>query len=824
MSGHRLRVAVLGTLRAWLDDREVALGPARQRAVFAALAIRATAARPATRGELIEAVWGQAAPASADGSIHTYISGLRRTLEPGRTRWSTGGLLMSDAAGYRLRLDGDALDARLFGCLHEKARSRWLAGDAGGTIEILERALALWSGEALTGVPGPHAEALRTSLTRQRVLAQELRAEALLAHGGHEDLVPELTVLVREHPLREPLWRLLMTALHRGGRTTEALDTFRTAREVLRRELGTVPGPELIEAHRRILTGDPAATPPAEAGPRHRARPGGVAHVSVRHGDDAPDFRGRRPEIARLRQFADDVVAGRGRTVWVEGEPGIGKSELLAAALGDVAGRGCHLAWAAASELGPPVPLQVFTEGLGLASAAGAEQALAHVERLCASAPLVLVVDDLQWADEASVLLWNRLSAVTHRLPLLLVAASRPSGRREDLARVRRAAELRGLEVLTLEPLAPADAEALTEDLVGGRPGPRLRSLTGRAAGHPLYLREVTTALVQAGAIELENGVAELRDDTALTVPGSLLGAVDRTLAQLDEVTREAARRAAVLGTEFGLVPVAASMGLQPSALLGAFGALMELGVVVDAGTRLAFRHPLLRWAVYHEIPTAERAAWHRRAAEVLADTGAGIEPVARQLTAVPAEVDDWVTGWLAEHHAALAVHAPSVAATLLRRVLDESPPAGPHREQLLAANVRVPSGPAREPHDPAHDLERAAQPHPTAPGRTPRRADPTRAAARPGCDDAPGTPSSWSPRRPSPSLGRGVPGRAARRTHRATPIGHAGEPPWLVKPAEGGHGAARGHGKHAHPPVEERPEQAGNPRVPPGGRPATAT
>jgi DNA-binding SARP family transcriptional activator len=829
VSGRRLRVAVLGALRAWVDDEELVLGPARQRAVFAALATRDTT-RPVGRGELIQDVWGDAAPPSANGSVHTYISGLRRVLEPGRTRWSTDGLLLSDAAGYRLRLAGDALDLRVFGRLCEKAQARWRAGDTGGTIEALDRALALWSGEALSGIPGPHAETLRTGLTRQRVLALELRAEALLGRGAHEDLVPELTVLVREHPLHEPLWRLLMTALHRGGRTTEALDTFRTAREVLRRELGVAPGPELTEAHRRILTNDPAVSPPAPtAEPFHRVLPGPVA---LAHRDRPPACRGRAREVARLRQLTDDVVAGHGRTVWIEGEPGIGKSELLTTALGDVAGRGCHVAWAAASELGPAFPLQVITECLGAGDPAAvtAEQVLAHVEWLCATAPLVLVVDDLQWADEASILLWNRLSAAAQRLPLLLVAASRPAARREDLARVRRAAELRGLEVLALDPLGPADAEGLIEDVVGARPGVRLKSLIGKAAGNPLYLREVATALVREGAVELADGIAELRGGTT-PVPGSLLGAVDRTLAQLDEFTREAMRRAAVLGMEFGLAHVAATMDVRPSALLGAFGEVMDLGIVVDARTHLAFRHPLLRWALYHEIPGDTRAEWHRRAAEALADTGAAVELVAQQLVAVPAVVDDWVIGWLAEHHASLANRASSMAAVLLRRVLDECDADDPRREVLLAANVLVLFELDQEPLEAAkealalnRDPDRTAEMRHIAAVLTHRRGDIRAATALLKGNDTPNTPPLWRERRRSllANFGRGRLddlGRAAqqaRRTHRAAlsagepyPIGHALQTLWLIKSIERDHGAALRYIDRAVKAVEGRPEQA---------------
>ncbi|WIX98176.1 BTAD domain-containing putative transcriptional regulator [Amycolatopsis mongoliensis] len=846
MTEQRLRVEVLGSLRAWLGDDELALGPARQRAVFAALATGAVT-RPISRAELIRGVWGEAAPASAKGSVHTYISGLRRILEPDRARWSTGGLLLSDAAGYRLRLDGEALDLQVFTRLRETAQSLWQNGDAAGTVETLDRALDLWRGEALSGVPGPYAGSLRANLAEQRVLALELRADALLDRGSHEDLVPELTVLVREHPLREPLWRLLMTALHRSGRTTEALDTFRSAREVLRNELGVAPGPELTRVHQQILTNDPAVAPPApeHADPLLHVLPGQVAHAIAGHRDRPSACRGREHEIGRLRQLADAVLKGSGRTVWIEGEPGIGKSELLTSALADVVGGGCHVAWGAAGELGQSFPLQVITECLGLGTdepsavaadvdpvAATADRVLAYVDRLCGSAPLVVVVDDLQWADEASVLIWNRLSAAARQLPLLLIATSRPAHRRQDLARVRRAAELRGLELITLGPLLPADAEALIEDVVGGRPDEELRSLVDKTAGNPLYLREVTAALVREDSVEIVDGIAKVREGAELAVPESLFGAVARTLAQLDELTREAVRRAAVLGMEFGLTQVAATMGVMPSALLGAFDEVMAMGIVVDAGTHLAFRHPLLRWTLYNEIAGTVRAAWHRRAAEALADTGAGVEHVAQQLVAVPAVVDDWVIDWLADHHVSLSTRAPSIAAVLLRRVLDVCGTGDPRREVLLAANVLVVFGLGQEPLESAkeamvlsRDPARAAEMRHIAAAITHRRGDTEGAIALLAGNDSPETPPLWRERRRSllanfsrgslDDLGRAA--RRARRTYRAAvaagepyPIAHALQTLWLIKSIERDHGAALRHIDHAVEAVEGRADQAG--------------
>ncbi|MFE5567650.1 BTAD domain-containing putative transcriptional regulator [Amycolatopsis japonica] len=847
MSEEAFRVQALGSLRAWLGDDELDLGPARQRAVFAALATRA-ATRPITRGDLIQAVWGDAAPASANGSVHTYISGLRRILEPSRTRWSTDGLLVSDSAGYRLRLAPEALDIGEFDRLRETARAHWQENDAARTVETLDRALALWSGDALTGVPGPHAEALRDGLAEQRLDALEMRAAALLALGAHEDLVSELTVLVRENPLREALWQSLIIALHRGGRTTEALEAFRTAHGVLRDELGVQPGRELVETHQRILTNDPELARPAgrSAGQETLSvLPGPVSHALAARGTATHTCRGREEEQALLWQLADDVLAGRGRTVWIEGEPGIGKSELLISSLADIGERGCHVAWAAASELEQLFPLQVILECLGLDTkhaeaaktaadpvAAAADQVLAHVDRLCATAPLVMVIDDLQWADEASVLMWNRLSAATRQLPLLLIAVSRPVPRREELVQARRAAEARGLETIMLGPLPESAAEDLLGDLIGARPGEELRSLIGKAAGNPLYLREVTGALVREDALEVVDGTARVRGGTDLNAPDSLLDAVARTLDLLDELSRETVRRAAVLGMEFGLAQVAATMGKMPSELLGVFEQVMELRIIVETGTQLAFRHPMLRWALYNEIPEDFRSEWHRRAAEALADIGSGVENVAQQLVAVPAAVDDWVIGWLADHQESLANRAPSIAAVLLHRVLDECPADDPRREILLSAYVLVLFRLDQEPFDLAteamvvsRDPDRAAEMRHLAAAMAHRRGETDIATTLLELNDSPETPPIWRERRRAllANFERGTLDdldEAARKASRSYskalevgepyPIGHALQTLWLVKSIERDHGSALRHVEHAIEAVEGHQEHAG--------------
>src|SRR5262249_36912747 len=246
VAGGALRVELLGPVRAWLGDREIALGSSRPRAVFAMLALRAGAV--VRREELIAGVWGGGARATAHGSLHTYVSALRKALGPDRER-GRASLLESVRSGYRLRLGPDRSDVAEFDRLREQARQQLEGGDPGGTMRTLDAALELCRGEPLSGLTGPFAPAQRPRLIEGRAAAREQRAEAGLAAGLPAEVVAELAALVGEAPLRERPRELLMLALHRSGRSAEALEAFREARRVLVAELGVEPGPGLRGVH-----------------------------------------------------------------------------------------------------------------------------------------------------------------------------------------------------------------------------------------------------------------------------------------------------------------------------------------------------------------------------------------------------------------------------------------------------------------------------------------------------------------------------------------------------------------------------------------------
>ena len=187
-----LRVRVLGVLAAWRDGVELDLGPGRQRAVFAVLAMRAN--QVVSRAALVDAVWGESAPAGAGTSLYSYISRLKLVL--GRSSQT----LTSARSGYTLRVEPRALDVHEFDALRETAQAAWHRRDIGAARTALDAALALWHGdEALGGVDSPFATSHRQRLAELRLAVLERRAEAMTA-AGDAQAVPELRDLVRRHP------------------------------------------------------------------------------------------------------------------------------------------------------------------------------------------------------------------------------------------------------------------------------------------------------------------------------------------------------------------------------------------------------------------------------------------------------------------------------------------------------------------------------------------------------------------------------------------------------------------------------------------------
>lgn len=303
-----LRFCVLGPVRAWRGEEPLPTGSPQQRALLAALLLRE--GRTATAAELIDALWGEEPPSQALAALRTYASRLRKVLDPG--------VLVSESGGYAVRgLDAGALDlatAQDLGTEADKARA---AGELHRARALLGRALHLWDGEPLAGVPGPYAEAQRVRLEEWRLQLLEARLDMDLEQARHGEAVSELTALTAAHPLRERLRELLMLALYRSGRQAEALAVYADTRRLLADELGVDPRPELRELQQRILRADPALAEPSAPAPEPVAAQVRPAQLPA----TVPDFTGRASFVTEL---SDMLASAEGRVMAVSALAGIG--------------------------------------------------------------------------------------------------------------------------------------------------------------------------------------------------------------------------------------------------------------------------------------------------------------------------------------------------------------------------------------------------------------------------------------------------------------------------------------------------------------------
>ncbi|CAL9498711.1 Regulatory protein AfsR [Streptomyces sp. enrichment culture] len=306
--GTALRFGVLGPVRAWRGGEPVATGSPQQRALLAALLLRE--GRTATAAELIDALWGEDPPSQALAAVRTYASRLRKVLDPG--------VLVSESGGYAVRglVEGalDLADAQDLAAEAEKART---AGDLCRARELLGRALELWDGEPLAGVPGPYAQAQRTRLEEWRLQLLESRLDMDLEQGCHAEAVSELTALTAAHPLRERFRELLMLALYRSGRQAEALAVYADTRRLLADELGVDPRPGLRELQQRILRADPGLAEPSAPAAEPAAEPVRPAQLPA----TVPDFTGR---AGFVRELSEVLARADGRVMAVSALAGIG--------------------------------------------------------------------------------------------------------------------------------------------------------------------------------------------------------------------------------------------------------------------------------------------------------------------------------------------------------------------------------------------------------------------------------------------------------------------------------------------------------------------
>jgi DNA-binding SARP family transcriptional activator len=667
-----VRILVLGSTRAVADDGEVDLGARKPRSIVAALAM--TPGRAVSAGLLADLVWAGEPPRAAHGALHSYLSGLRRAIEPDRPARGAASVIETTDHGYVLRVAPETVDAHAFTAIATRVDrvlaplASQLTGappdgwpDRAEVVEVLaslDDVLGGWAGEPYADLPD-HADVLaaRAALEQQRLAAEEVRMLGLLALGEHASVLAVTETTVGPDQLRERWWALHAAALARAGRQADALEALRTVRGILADELGLDPGAELRALEEAVLRQEPAldmtlAREDAAPRPMERVRRVAAATTSV----------GRDAERAALADRLDLAVSGAAAFAQLVGEPGIGKTHLVDGFVAHARDAGVRVGVGrcARDDGAPPLwPFRSAFAGLGLevdleptgADGESPEQrAFRMTERVmtallaaAANAPVALVMEDLHWADDATLkALVHLVDSFPPDLGVCVVLTRRahpePTG---TLAALGEALARRHAVRLDLGGLDPESAL----DLVRGSgevPDAVATDWQARAGGNPFFLIE----LARLGAGQLG------------AVPATVLDVIGRRLAELPAGVLDRLQTAAAVGPRFTLALVAAAEDADADEVAGQLDEAVDAGLAVElAPESYAFAHALTQEAVLASLGGSRIARRHARVAHALqmepglSDPGTRTADLARHwLAAGPSHVD---TAWRAARAAA---------------------------------------------------------------------------------------------------------------------------------------------------------------------------
>ncbi|AGZ41255.1 ATP-binding protein [Actinoplanes friuliensis] len=637
MASGGLRLQILGPLRVRHEGSEPATFTGQQACLLALLLAREQ--RPISAAGLIDLIWGDDVPASALNILHKYIGALRRLLEPGLPAREPGSYLVRRGHGYLIEAvqgTSDLADFRAAVAVAETAQQPEAALDA-----YLE-ALALWHGPAADGLEcGPAAAAMFAALDGDFFDTCEAAARVAVSAGRPQRVLRPLRLAAAMAPLHEPVQASLVDTLAAAGQQADALLVFDAVRNRLRDELGITPGPALQAAHQRVL-----AEAPATGGVR--PGPGGT-------------FVGRADELATLRQAVTAALGGGTGFVLVEGEPGSGKTRLLEEATDEAGRRGVFTAWgkclpgdgtpamwpwvqaigavldglptttrreSLAGELGritaPHTAVRPPDEGTQFRLF---EQVVAVVGQAAARCPVLLVIDDLQWADAASLRLFGHLAT---RLPgaTAVVGLLRDSAPVPDAAltgMLAAAGRVPGHRRIRLGPLSPDDVAQLVSGETGQDAGPAVaRSIHTRTAGNAFLVRELARLLADGGEVTPER----------TEVPATVRDIVRDRMAGLDQQAGQVLRIAALLGRDVDVRLLAAAAGLDGETCLARLELLTASGLLTPVrGDPFSFRfaHDLVRESVVAATPPLPATRMHLRIADALQGTAAVDESVAER-------------------------------------------------------------------------------------------------------------------------------------------------------------------------------------------------
>lgn len=618
-----VKVSILGALRVECDGVDIDLGTEKQRALFASLALRAP--HVVSRDRIIDDLWGDVVPASVDSTLAGYVSNLRKVFRQAGVDPSE--VIVTRKPGYLLG-ESVELDIGTF-------RSLAAADEAVG-------AAALVSGPTLDDLR--HHDFVSRAVEQldiEVVEAQERAAERRLEDDDWRHVVTYLPELIAVHPFREHLWALYARALYQGGRQADALEALSRARQRLLEDLGLDPGPELKELEDKILRQDPALRTASKEEPT-----AGV--IAPQRSRASASTFGRDRELAVLDRLVEELANGNGGLLLLTGHAGIGKTHLTSELMQRAVSLGLPATRGGASEGSSDPPLYPITEAMAnfvrlpleelrsdvdaanpanaarrsAIGASGVPEAsmrdsndrasifdtiLSTIGDIAVRRPLVIIIEDIHWADEATLLLMERACALAGQVPVLLVStarldelAERPEGAR-FLRSLGRIAELNHLRLRGIGSEASA---ALVESAGGGSVAPTdIYELLQRSQGNPLFIKEVAGIAGSRGVSVTETAVPE-------TATAAIQQRVDGLAPRTLEVLTSASFAKTWLDPEID----ALALGMDPDDVEEHYEIGRAAGMLsIESGRNGSYRftHALVRAALYERVRPRKRSRMH---------------------------------------------------------------------------------------------------------------------------------------------------------------------------------------------------------------------
>jgi DNA-binding SARP family transcriptional activator len=656
------------------------------------------------RDELIGALWPNQAPVSQDAALRTLLSRLRSSLGPDTVTGRDEVILDLPEPVW---IDSEAAAAEV-----SRALDALEGGDARRGWALAQVPLNIASRGLLPGLQATWLEAPRRELEEVHLLALEVIGRAGLAMGGTQLQSAERAArtLIESEPYRESGYILLMHALAARGNVAEAMRVFDALRTLLRDELGTSPSPEAIAAHDRLLR------PRTHGQPETEAPEAGASAIplpaDLRHREQVP-LVGRAHELAQLEQEWELACqeARSGRLVLLAGDAGIGKTTLTADVARRVHNDGA-IVLAGRSPRETVVPYQPILEALrhwalnaslgDLRSTAreyGSELArlipelrrrapdlppapadepeteryrlfeavVGLLTELSRSAPVLLVLDDLQWADRPTLLLLRHLARATSPARLLILGSYRATERGDtftsamtELRRDRLASQL------DIGGLGEAETAELIRKRAGETPSRAFaRALYEETEGNPFFVEEIVRHLLEAGVQASSASASELQ---RFGLPEGVKQVIAWRLGRLEPPAIEMLRVAAVIGRDVDAALLERVVLLAEDEFLSALDEALAAGLLVESDGRLGsylFSHALIRETLYEGMSLPRRARVHKRVGEAIEAAqgrrhGRYLPQLAYHFTRAVADAED------AEEAITYALRAAEQATTML--------------------------------------------------------------------------------------------------------------------------------------------------------------